>query len=218
MSNKLKAVLVLPTKNEAESIEGMIKQIRGVNIPFFVIDEKSVDGTIEKAKKLNVKVYQRKGSGKGYGMIEGIKIASDLGYDVIAFIDCDSTYPVEKIPEMLELMSDYDMVVGTRPFNSINFFHRIGNLAHTLLINILFFANLHDINSGLRTMKIKKFVNLLDAKGFDIEAQITVRALKKRYKIKEIPIKYKERKGQSKILHRDGLIIFWKILKERFSA
>ena len=74
-------------------------------------------------------------------------------------------------------------------------------------------GKLRDINSGLRAFKVDKFD--LDADGFDIEAQITVRALKKRLNIKEIPISYKQRRGDSKIRIKDGFLILWRILKER---
>jgi len=58
---------------------------------------------------------------------------------------------------------------------------------------------------------------LLNANGFDIEAQITIKAIKNKFKIKEIPIKYKERLGQSKIRIKDGFLILSRIIKERLS-
>lgn len=211
----MKAVVVLPTKNEEKSIEYMIKKIRRLKLPLFVVDENSTDKTLSIAKKLKVPVYQRDGSGKGYGVRKAVEISAKEGYDIIALIDCDKTYPPEYIPTMLRYIPRYDMVVGSRKMKHVIFLHRLPNIVHTEAINLLYGSNLKDINSGLRVFKINKLKDL-DAKGFDIEAQITTRALKRKLKIKEVPIEYKKRVGQSKIRIKDGFIILSRIIKERF--
>ena len=69
----------------------------------------------------------------------------------------------------------------------------------------------------MRLLKVNKFYGLLDAEGFDLEAQISIRALKKDYKIKEVPINFMERHGgKSKIKISDGFLILSRIIKERF--
>lgn len=211
----MKAVVVLPTKNEEKSIEYMVRKIRKLKLPVFIVDEHSTDKTLNIAKKLKVPVYQRDGSGKGYGVRKAIEIASKKEYNVIVLIDCDKTYPAEYIAIILKYIPKYDMVVGSRKMGYIKFLHRLPNIIHTETINLLYNANLKDINSGLRAFKINKLKNL-DAKGFDIEAQITTKALKRKLKIKEIPIEYKKRVGKSKIRIKDGFVILLRIIKERF--
>ena len=214
---ELKTCVVLPTYNEEESIAQMINAIRKLNLPLFVMDEHSRDKTEEIAKSLGVEVYQREGSGKGAGLISAINLAGQKGFDIIVIIDCDSSYPVEDIPKLLEYIPEYDMVIGSRNLNDVEFSHRIGNIIHTQAINILFNSRLKDINSGMRAIKVKRMSGLLNANGFDIEAQITIKAIKNKFKIKEIPIKYKERLGQSKIRIKDGFLILSRIIKERLS-
>ncbi len=215
--SEIKTCVVLPTYNEEESIAQMIEAIHKLNLPLFVMDEHSRDKTEEIAKRLGVEVYQREGSGKGAGLISAVNLASKNGYDIIVIIDCDTSYPPEDIPKLLEFIPEYDMVIGARDLKDIEFSHRIGNLIHTQAINIMFNASLKDINSGMRAIKVKKISGLLNANGFDIEAQITAQALKKKFKIKEITIKYKERLGQSKIRIKDGFVILSRIIKERFT-
>jgi|TARA_B100001971_G_C18254668_1_gene581026 glycosyltransferase involved in cell wall biosynthesis len=211
----MKAVVVLPTKNEEENIEYMVNKIRNLKLPLFVVDEHSTDKTLSIAKKLKVEVYQRDGSGKGYGVRKAIEIALKKGYDIIILIDCDRTYPSEYIPTLLKYFPKYDMVVGARGMGHVRPLHRLPNIVHTESINLLYGANLKDINSGLRAFKVNKLKGL-DAGGFDIEAQITTKALKRRLRIKELPIEYKKRTGESKIRIKDGFDILSRIFIERF--
>jgi len=213
----MRAVVCLPTRNERDSIKLMVSKVRKLKLPVFVSDEHSTDGTIEIARKLKVPVYQRSCSGKGCGVQTALKVAKQKKYDVLVLIDCDNTYPVEDIPKLLSLMNRRDMVVGARKFSNVPFVNRMGNFVHIWAINVLFFTSLKDINSGLRAMNVNKFAGLIDAQKFDIEAQITCRALKKRLKIKEIQINYHKRTGQSKLRLSDGLSILLRIIVERFT-
>ena len=213
----MKAVVCLPTRNEKESVQFMINKIRSLGYDLFISDEHSTDGTTEIAKKNKVPVYQRDGSGKGFGVRKALQIAKKKGYDILILIDCDRTYPTEYIPAMLKQMQKYDMIVGARSLKEIKPLHRLPNKMHTLAINLLFGGNLKDINSGLRAFKVNKFKKF-NSKGFDIEAEITTKALKKGLKVKEIPIEYEKRAGHSKIKMKDGFLILLRIIKERFTS
>ncbi len=216
----MKAVVCLPTRNEKDSIQPMIDEIKRLKLPLFISDEKSTDGTIQVAEKNNVRVFQRDGSGKGFGMRKAVEIAKKLGYDVIVTIDCDCTYPSGKIPELLaKIEGGAGMVIGVRDMRNIPPLHRIPNIAHTWAINILYFrwfGNwLHDINSGMRAWKVSS-LKPFKSKAFDIEAEITIRAIKDGLKVSEIPVAYEKRVGESKIRVKDGFSILWRIIMERF--
>ncbi|MBU0628899.1 MAG: glycosyltransferase family 2 protein [Nanoarchaeota archaeon] len=214
----MKPVICLPTRNEKENVQVMIDEIKSLGYDFFISDANSTDGTIGIAKKNKVPIYQRDGKGKGFGIRKALQIAKEKDYDILVLIDCDQTYPVKYIPKLLNLIEKegFDMVVGARSLKEIKPFHRLPNKIHTLAINLLYGGRLKDINSGLRAFKVNRFKKF-SSKGFDIEAEITVKALKNRLKIKEIPIDYKKRVGHSKIKIKDGFLIFWRIIKERFS-
>ncbi|HLC65149.1 MAG TPA: glycosyltransferase family 2 protein [Candidatus Nanoarchaeia archaeon] len=212
----MKAVVCLPTRNEAESIQEMIDSIKRLGYDLFIADSNSTDGTQEIARKNKVEVYQRDGVGKGYGIRKAVEVASSKGYDVLVLLDCDKTYPPEEIPGMLEFFPEYDVVLGVRDMKEISFTHRLANIFHTQMINLFYGGHLHDINTGMRAFKVEKYKGLLTAKGFDIEAQMSLLALKKKMKIKEIPVRYLKRAGESKIRVSDGFLIAWRIIRDRF--
>ena len=213
----MKIQAALMTKNEEESILCMIDELRKIGMTdIFLVDEYSTDRTVALAKEANIPVYQREGKGKGYGVKMAIEIAANNGCDLLVLPDCDCTYPPREIPRLLNYFPEYDMVVGARDLKRrVVFSHRIVNYLHTWTINLLFRARLKDINSGMRIIKIDKFKGLLEGCGFDIEAQMTTRALKKKYSIKEVPISYERRRGKSKIRAWGAFVILKRILKER---
>ncbi|MBI2140846.1 glycosyltransferase [Candidatus Woesearchaeota archaeon] len=218
----MKAVVCLPTRNEKDSIQPMIDSIKKLRLPLFISDENSTDGTQEIARKNHVRVFQRDGKGKGYGMRKAVEVARQLGYDVLVTIDCDCTYPAGKITDLLKAIEGgADMVIAVRNMKNIRPLHRLPNKIHTLAINILFFRFfgrrnwLHDINSGMRAFRLGR-IRPFRSKGFDIEAEITVRAIKDGLKIAEIPVEYEKRVGESKIRIKDGFTILMRIIKERF--
>jgi hypothetical protein len=150
------------------------------------------------------------------------EVAKKLGFDILVTIDCDCTYPAEKILDLLRAIDEgAGMVIGVRNMKNIRPLHRLPNKLHTLAINLLFFRFLgsgnwlHDINSGMRAFRLDK-IRAFRSKGFDIEAEITIRAIKDGLKIREIPVEYEKRVGESKIRIKDGFSILVEIVKERF--
>ena len=210
-------VVCLPTRNEIGSVQRMIDAVKALSLPLFISDQASDDGTQEAAAKAGVRVFQRDGQGKGHGVQTAVKAAESLGHDVLVLIDCDCSYPVEDIPKVLAEMerTGADMVVGCRPFGNIQFSHRLVNWLHTGSINLLYGASYHDINSGLRAMKVERFRGKLTAAGFDIEAQISSVAARGKMKTAEVPCGYVKRVGESKIRAWDTLVILKRILLER---
>jgi len=212
----MKTIVCLPTFNEIKSVEVMIDRVKKAGLDVMLCDQGSTDGTIEKALSKNVPVYQRDGFGKGWGIRKALDVTVDKGYDILVMIDCDCTYYPEDIPLLLKDADTYDMIVGIRNMKDIQFSHRLVNMLHTFLINLFFVARLKDINSGLRAMRAEKFAGILDAEGFDIEAQISAKAARRRFKIAEVPIRYTKRVGKSKIRAGDTFRIINRILLERF--
>lgn len=214
---KVKTLVCLPTRNERESIARMVKEILALGYDLVVVDSESTDGTIEIAEGLRIPVYQRDGRGKGWGVRKAIDVTVARGKDTLVLIDCDCSYPPSSIPEIVKPLSNCEMVVGKRPMRAISPSHRMVNRLHTLFLNILFSTNLHDINSGLRAFKVGKLKGMLTSRGFDIEAELTAKAVKKGMKILEIPISYEKREGKSKIKPWDTFIILWRILREKLT-
>jgi len=98
---------------------------------------------------------------------------------------------------------------------------KAGNLIFLLLVNILFGTSLGDILSGYRVFskKIARDMAKCESNGFEIETEMTIRAVKNKFQIREVPIRYDQRpKGSWSKLNAfsDGLKIMRTILKMRF--
>jgi hypothetical protein len=139
--------------------------------------------------------------------------------------DGDLTYPASRAKDLIApiLRNEADMVVGDRRSDGHYLaenkrpFHGIGNTIVCKLVNYLFNANLSDIMSGYRTFSYtfaKSYPILVD--GFEIETDMTIHALDKRFRIVEIPIEYKDRPvgSESKLnTFSDGIRVLYIIAK-----
>ncbi len=219
-----KISIIIPTLNEKESIEKVIDSIpennlrnRGYDVEILVVDGGSSDGTVEKIKEKEVKVFRAEG-GKAQGVREGIKRSNG---DFVFLIDGDGTYPADKICDMMnELENGSDMVLGSRfqgeiSDGAMSIKNMMGNRFLTWLANRLYDTEVSDLCTGLRGFES----NGLDAaelpgKDFEIEAGLHSLFCKKC--ISEVPIKYIEREGESKLVTSDGFKIAARLLKERF--
>jgi len=117
-----RALIVLPTYNEADNLEPLVREIMALTVAFdiLVVDDNSPDGTGEIADRLAgelsaVHVLHRTGK-QGYGTacIAGFLWALDRGYDYILSMDCDFSHHPRYLPIFLELIGDADLVVGSR--------------------------------------------------------------------------------------------------------
>ena len=214
----------LPTKNERENIRFMIDNIRkNCNYEIIVSDEHSPDGTGKIAESLGVRVFPRKNPGYGSGLIESLANSKKLGYTHLLVVDCDRTYPVEYIKILTKFArKGYDIVNAGRKMSDIKTLTRLPNMFHTFLVRLLYDSNITDVNSGMKLMKIDKFLGRIEATGCDSTVQTIIIALKNKYKIKEVIIPYRDRRGdksrgKSKIRFRDGIIITWRIIRDRFT-
>jgi len=203
--------LILPAYNEELTISQVIEVFHRA-LPeacIYVIDNNSSDRTHELASStlinLNIrgKVIKECRQGKGNAVRRAFL---EVSADVYVMADADLTYPASRVRDLIEpiLSGEADMVVGDRHSlggyrkeNKRNF-HSFGNGLVTTLVNKLFRANLVDIMSGYRAFS-KKFVRnyAILVEGFEIETDITLHSLDKRYRIKEIPIEYQDRPAGS---------------------
>ena len=197
--NKKIAVLI-PCYNEAKTIEKVVKDYKR-ELPtadIYVYDNNSSDHTDEIARKAGAIVKYEYRQGKGNVIRSMFR---DIDADCYLMIDGDDTYPAEFAKEMCELVLEgrADMVVGDR-LSSTYFtenkrpFHNLGNKLVRFLINKLFKNNIKDIMTGYRAFSydfVKGFPVL--SKGFEIETEMTIHAVDKNFKVKEIPVTYRDR-------------------------
>jgi hypothetical protein len=149
----------------------------------------------------------------------------EIQADMYILVDADLTYSEEDLPALMEpvLQDECDMCVGDRhgsgAYTKTNKrkFHNLGNRAVKGMVNFLFKSKLKDIMSGYRVCNrffVKNFPIL--SEGFEIETEISLHAIDKKFRIKEVPIRYDARPpGSSSKLHtvKDGV----KVVKTIFN-
>lgn len=222
MNNNTIAVLI-PCYNEELTIAKVIADFKKA-IPeatIYVYDNNSKDNTDKVALKSGAIVCYEYRQGKGNVVRSMFR---NINADCYIMLDGDDTYPACHAREIANLILENkaDMVIGDR-LSSTYFkenkrtFHNSGNKTVRFLINKLFKNNIKDIMTGYRGFN-KEFVKTfpIQAKGFEIETEMTINALDKNMRIIEIPVDYRNRPmGSESKLHTisDGM----KVIKTIFS-
>ncbi|MFN3269476.1 MAG: glycosyltransferase, partial [Candidatus Kapaibacteriota bacterium] len=124
----MKAIIVIPTYNESENIEKLIKKIFSIapEINILIVDDNSPDGTaniVEQLMKSDSRLHLIKRTGKlglGTAYIEGFKYALSKDFEVIFEMDADFSHNPEDIPRFLEAIEDADLVIGSRYLTGVN--------------------------------------------------------------------------------------------------
>lgn len=218
MTTLNKVAVLLPTLNEEQAIGQTIDRIKTVlpDADIIVIDGLSTDKTIEIAEQKGAIIMRCMERGKG----KAIRMAlSAIEMDRICLLDADGSYPPESLPAMLEMLKDYDVVVGNREdtATSMSFIHAIGNRLLTVFANFLFDKCNPDLCSGMWVMKKTFYKNIeIKSDGFALEANFYTEAVKKNMEFGSFSIKYTKRLGQSKLQWYHGFDIVYFLIRERF--
>jgi len=213
--------VLIPCYNEAATIAKVVQDFHRV-LPLADIhcfDNNSSDDTGRLAAEAGAIVTREKKQGKGH-VVAAMFEKVDADYYLI--VDGDDTYPAEHAGDLLAplLAGKADMVVGRREADdsaaAYPRFHRLGNWLVGRLINLIFGARLQDIMSGYRALTREAAMNLpIMAYGFDIETEMTIQCLYRRWVVCEVPVAYRPRPegSVSKLsTFRDGMKVIFRIL------
>ncbi len=213
--------VLLPCYNEALTIAKVVADFKRAvpEATVYVFDNNSTDGTADLARAAGAEVIREKKQGKGH-VVAAMLQKVDADYYVMA--DGDDTYPAERARDLLALLmaEDADMVVGRREAadqaGAYRRFHVFGNWLVRTLINVIFGSRLRDIMSGYRAFTRDVALNLpVIAYGFDIETEMTLQCLYRKWVIREVPVAYRGRPlgSESKLsTFHDGLLVLFRIL------
>jgi glycosyltransferase involved in cell wall biosynthesis len=204
----MKLTVSMITMNEEKAVAKVIADIRRVapDAEIFLVDS-SKDRTAEIAEELGCRVLKQFPP-KGYGpaMDKAVRLASG---DVVITLDCDDTYPVEAIPQMLALIDEgYDVVnasrLVTRP-KAMPFANYLANRVFAWTARLLHGLKTTDVHSGMRAYR----KSMLDAvpwneRGAALPVDMIVLPFRHGYKVKEIGIDYRERVGTSTLQRWDS--------------
>jgi glycosyltransferase involved in cell wall biosynthesis len=213
--------VVLPCFNEAESLSEILSQIRRVlkeiRHEIIVVDDASKDETVSIASKQGVRVVSHPyNKGNGAAVKTGIREARGK---VIVLMDADGQHDPARIPNLLEKMERYDLVVGARNAETEQAWHRkMANGFYNGFATYITGVRITDLTSGFRAVRAevaRKFLYLLP-NTFSYPTTMTIASIKAGYSVAFVPVTVNKRSGgRSKInLLQDGsrfFIILFKI-------
>ncbi len=236
----MKLLIILPTYNEAGNIERMIGEVLKVrDAHVLVVDDNSTDGTGRIADKLaratkRVSVLHRSGKlGLASAYIEGFHFGLANGFELIQQMDCDFSHDPGDITRLLEEMNTHgaDLVIGSRYVRggaiegwpiARHVLSKAGNLYARLVLS----GYIKDWTGGFNLFRaevLKEIINEKDfARGYAFLVEMKYHTLKSGFKIREIPIIFRERtEGESKMgksIVTEAACRVWKLRKEGSST
>jgi glycosyltransferase involved in cell wall biosynthesis len=207
--------VVIPCLNEVNNIAECVKSasaaledsdIRGEVI---VVDNASEDGSGDVARDAGARVVLEPRRGYGSAYRAGFAVANG---EFIVMADADLTYDFGDIPRFVELLDDgAELVMGDRMENiqpgAMHWLHRyVGNPVLTGVLNVFFRTGVHDAHCGMRAIRRDALKRLdLRTTGMELASEMVIRASKEDLDIRELPIEYHPRSGESKLSRfRDG--------------
>ncbi len=191
----MSSTLVILTYNEIEGITALFDRIPFDAVDeFFVVDGGSTDGTIQFCRERGVRVVPQEIHGRGEAFRIGAREAKG---ENLVFFGPDGNEDPADIPRLVKLLEDgHDMVIASRFMedsrndedDKLLRFRAWANQAFTSIANFIWKGNITDTINGFRAIKKPAIENLrIDAQGFVIEYQMSIRAMKLGLKVAEIP-------------------------------
>lgn len=217
----MKLTVVTPTYNEAENVRPMAEALLDLGIPsldILIVDDESPDGTGLIADELTVqhpgriRVLHRSGPrGLGRAYIDGFRWALEHGADFIVQMDCDFSHSPSYIPQFLERIQDYDVVVGSRYVQGGKTDEDWGWgrwllswWANSIYTRLILGCRVKDATAGFKCWRRETLqgieLNRVRSQGYVFQVEMAYVAEKLGYRVLEIPIYFKDRHiGHSKM-------------------
>ena len=232
MVDASQAVVVVPTYNEYENVERLVKAIFDYQpeIHILFVDDSSPDGTGELIKKMQSKSKQihllertqKEGLGRAY--IAGFKVALEKGFQYIFEMDADFSHNPKELPNFLKAIEENDLVLGSRYIHGVN----VVNWPLKRLL-LSYYANVYtriitglpirDATGGFKCFRrnVLETIDLdtIRSNGYGFQIELSFKAWRKGFRIKEIPIIFIDREfGESKLSKNimwEAMFLVWKL-------
>ncbi len=227
-----KTLVIIPTYNEMENVPKLIPVVlsQDDSIEILIVDDNSKDGTAQfviEQQKSNPRLHllqREKKLGLGTAYIAGFKYALNNRYDYIFEMDADFSHNPDEIPNFLKAIKENDLVLGSRYIDGV----RVLNWPMRRLL-LSFFASVYtriitgmpvrDATGGFKCFRRKVLESIdldkVQSNGYSFQIEMTFKAYKKGFKIKEIPIVFMDRvKGTSKMSKKivyEAVFMVWKL-------
>jgi dolichol-phosphate mannosyltransferase len=227
------AWLILPTYNEADNIEALVRAAleqldgAGVQHTILIVDDNSPDGTGRIADRLAeessaVRVLHRahkQGLGRAY--LAGFAVALDDGADLVLEMDSDFSHDPADLPRLIAAAGAADLVLGSRyvPGGGVvnwGFVRRTLSWGGSAYARIVLGVPVRDLTGGFKCFnrRVLEAIDLahVHADGYGFQIELTYRAIQAGFTVAEVPILFRERRvGQSKMTMRIALEAVWKV-------
>jgi dolichol-phosphate mannosyltransferase len=232
-----KAVVIIPTYNEIENVERMVRTIMDLPIPFDIlfVDDSSPDGTAQVIRTMQIEfpnrvfLEEREGKkGLGTAYIHGFKWSLKREYEYIFEMDCDFSHNPNDLIRLLDACENKgaDMSIGSRyvkggkvknwPIGRI-----LMSYFASLYVRLILFIGIADTTAGFicYSSKVLKSIDLdaIHFKGYAFQIEMKYAAKRKRFKIIEVPITFTDRQfGVSKMssgIFKEAFFGVWKMRK-----
>ena len=233
----MRTVICLPTYNEHENLEPMLRalgEMLGPDDRVLVIDDNSPDGTGELADRLaaeleRVEVLHRpRKEGLGPAYLAGFRRALELGAELIVEIDCDFSHDPADVPRLLDAAADADLVLGSRyvPGGRVEDWgavRRAISAGGSLYARLLLGVPVRDLTGGFKCFRrvVLETIDLdaIHSRGYAFQIELTYRALRRGFRVCEVPIRFVDREiGGSKMSRSIVLEAIWKVPLLRLAA
>jgi glycosyltransferase involved in cell wall biosynthesis len=211
MLNNKKIEIILPAYNEEKSIKNYIQDLESLNIfdKIVVINNNSTDSTRHQVSKTSAVYLEEKKQGFGAAVKKGL---NNISSEIVLISEPDGSFLASDILKMFQYIEEYDAIFTTRTNNKMKFYLKFGNKIFGLLVSFLFGGPvLSDAGSSLRLIKskaIKDVLNNLKYDGPELQMELTISLLKKKFKIKEIEVNYQNRIGRKSVYTKNFLSSF----------
>ena len=229
----VETLVILPTYNEKDNLEGVVAAVRGLGHDILVVDDNSPDGTGEVADRLaaadpRVTVLHRAGKlGLGSAYVEAFRIGLACGYRLLVEMDADGSHRIEHLPAIIEasqangglgLGSRY--VKGGSVAGAWKAHRRFLSWGANVYCRALLDLSIHDCTSGFRcyTRELLEAINLdrVISDGYSFQIEMVYLATRKGFRVTEVPILFEDRiAGASKVTRGEIVSDFLSVIRLR---
>jgi dolichol-phosphate mannosyltransferase len=231
----VRALVCLPTYNERENLEPMVRALERHGVEVLVIDDSSPDGTGALADRLadelpHVSVLHRpRKEGLGPAYLAGFRRALAAGAELVLEMDCDFSHDPADVPRLVRAAeAGADLVLGSRyvPGGSVGNWglgRRLVSRGGSIYAQVLLTTSVRDLTGGFKCYRRRVLETIdLDAirsRGYAFQIETTYRALRAGFRVEEVPIAFVDREvGGSKMSKAIVLEAVWKVPALRLAA
>jgi dolichol-phosphate mannosyltransferase len=228
----VRATVCLPTYNERENLERMVRTLGAHGVSVLVIDDNSPDGTGELADRLAqeldyVSVLDReRKEGLGPAYLAGFRHALASGAELILEMDCDFSHDPADVPRLIEATENADLVLGSRyveggSIRNWGLLRRMVSAGGSFYARAILGVDVRDLTGGFKCYRraVLETIDLdaISSRGYAFQIETTYRAIRAGFRVVEIPIAFVDREqGGSKMSKMIFLEAVWKVPALRF--